>query len=95
MYANLHAMRLHENLPECAVTPLPPHTGDGIHRYNFRLGTLVNAVEYDVQSSDVAQVLSSKGLVMSLRSSALSFLGSQFDWEVSGKPMTDAMAITS
>lgn len=93
VYANREAVRAHQNTPECTVNYLSKT--DRSAGYNFKLGTLVDAVEYEVDAAVIDLVMAESGLCRKMRTSMLSLVGSTVQWAPStGKaPLVDAMAL--
>lgn len=94
IYAGWEAVRAFKSTDECEITPLLPD--DWSSGYNFKLGSLVNAVEYEVDRTLVDAVMEGHGLRMLFRRSLLALMGDGVNWitQGSGRPLTSAIEVT-
>lgn len=95
IYANSVVTRRFVNTVECIITPITK--GDWSARYNFRLGNLVDAIEFEVNPSVISKVMSDEGFVREKRMSMFGYCSSKVDWrdKDSGLPLTSAMLISN
>lgn len=70
-YVNRDA-RAFQNTPDCSVTPVSRE--DWSQGYNFRLGSLVDALEYEVNPSVIDSALTAESFVLVEREAMLPFL---------------------
>lgn len=93
VYANHTAVRTFQSTADCSVTPAS--AVDWSRGYNFRLGSLVDAMEYEVDSAVIDSTMAAGGFMLVLREAMLPFLGKAMNWsdKNTGDVVADAMRI--